>query len=161
MQVNPTNNLFAETGADVTDKAANIPAFDFPDFAAFVASLPAKIQTVGSLDLRHIHGIARRNAQTAWNLENRRDELAAIFGRLLIELEAGGLSFADVTAFERERRDVSVFPNAAPYVIPEGYDRYGYKSPETALKPAQSPETGKDTPEAKDAPQTALHARSV
>ena len=97
------------------------------EFRAFVATLPPRIQEVNVWDLRHIWGIAKRNAQIALNLQTRHAELMRLFNRLTAELNAKGFLLADVIAFERYERDASVFPRAAPYVVPSGYDSYGYR----------------------------------
>jgi hypothetical protein len=105
------------------------------EFAAFVSTLPPRIQAVYHADLRAIWAKAKNNARIAANLESKRDTIAEIFQRFTDELEANELTLADLLAFERYERDTCVFPCCAAYTIPTGYTARGYR-----LDTAEPPE---------------------
>ncbi|BCM89035.1 hypothetical protein IAD21_00878 [Abditibacteriota bacterium] len=98
------------------------------DFVLFVAGLPEGLRNKScEADHFHLWKRSQEKARIAHNLETRRQEIENIFERLHNELDEACLDFADIQAFERLTTDKPVFPFTEEYIMPRGYDRWGYK----------------------------------
>lgn len=94
------------------------------DAATWFAELPEGVRKTGAWNCAYLYRQFHQNTLIARNLEHLRGELEAIHARLCLELEAHGLTFADLRAFDCVSRGVAPFSLGGPdYVLPKAYRR--------------------------------------